>query len=173
MLKRALCFLLIWPLCGFAKTVIPFWHAFAGGLGKTLIKVCDDFNHSQSEYEIKPIYKGSYQDVLTSFVSAFKAGKQPPLVHVYEVGSALMLYPSGVIKPVEDLFAGSSRRRLKESIFPSIYSYYSDHQGRLMALPFNSSAPVLFYNKTLLDKLHKKPPTTWQQAYELSNYLDV
>lgn len=169
MLKRALCFLLLWPFCGFAKTVIPFWHAFAGGLGKTLVNVCEDFNHSQPDYEIKPIYKGSYQDVLTSFVSAFKAGKQPPLVHVYEVGSALLLNPPGVVKPVEDLFAGSNR--LKENIFPSIYSYYSDNNGRLMALPFNSSAPVLFYNKTLLDKLNKTPPKTWEEVYQLSKYL--
>jgi sn-glycerol 3-phosphate transport system substrate-binding protein len=41
---------------------------------------------------------------------------------------------------------------------------YTDRQGRLLAMPFNSSTPILFYNVNILDKAGiAAPPRTWQE----------
>ncbi len=159
------------PFSVSARVVIPFWHAFSGHLGQSIVQLCESFNQSQKKYLIKPIYKGTYQEVLTSFVASFKAHKQPPLVQIFEVGSALMIYPRGVIVPVDKLFNDNSI--LQKKIQPSIYHYYSDIHGRLQAFPLNSSAPVLFYNKTQFDKLKIAPPNTWEELIEISNKIRV
>jgi sn-glycerol 3-phosphate transport system substrate-binding protein len=41
---------------------------------------------------------------------------------------------------------------------------YTDRQGRLLAMPFNSSTPILFYNADILQKAGiAAPPKTWQE----------
>ena len=46
---------------------------------------------------------------------------------------------------------------------PAVYGYYSTTDGKLLSMPFNSSTPVLYYNKDafkkagLADNRHRKP----------------
>ena len=45
-------------------------------------------------------------------------------------------------------------------------SYFSDNAGKLLALPFNVSTPILFYNKDAFRKAKldpEKPPKTWYE----------
>jgi sn-glycerol 3-phosphate transport system substrate-binding protein len=130
---------------------IQFWHSFSGHLGYLLKQISTDFNNSQDTYKIKPVYKGNYAESLTSLAAAFRAGLAPPLVQVFEVGTATMLYPKGVIKPLYEIMYGQDFD--KNDIQAAIYDYYSDNKGRLLALPFNTSVPVLYYNKSLFDEL--------------------
>src|SRR5437016_3156892 len=82
---------------------ILMWHSFAGSLEKELSFLVQNFNKSQPDYQITLLYKGEYTDALTSFAAAFRAGQPPDLIQVFEVGTATMLSPAGVIKPLEDL----------------------------------------------------------------------
>jgi sn-glycerol 3-phosphate transport system substrate-binding protein len=156
-----------------SRVEIPFWHSFAGHLGETLEKICDDFNHSQQKYTIKPVYKGSYLETLTSFVAAFRANEQPPLVQIFEIGTATMLHPDGIIKPVYTLFnADNNPASKKTSFLPAIKRYYSDKEGRLLAMPFNSSSAVLYYNKSLFKKAGiDSLPKTWPEVERVSKIL--
>jgi len=49
----------------FAATEITWWHAMGGQLGETVNKIASDFNASQTEYKITPVFKGSYTETLT------------------------------------------------------------------------------------------------------------
>ncbi|MGR5456950.1 sn-glycerol-3-phosphate ABC transporter substrate-binding protein UgpB, partial [Vibrio alfacsensis] len=60
-----------------AKTEVEWWHAMGGALGQKVNEIAADFNASQSEYEIKPVYKGSYAETMTSAIAAFRAKEQP------------------------------------------------------------------------------------------------
>jgi sn-glycerol 3-phosphate transport system substrate-binding protein len=42
-----------------AKTEIQFWHAMTGQLGDATNELVKQFNESQSEYEVKPLRKGT------------------------------------------------------------------------------------------------------------------
>ena len=59
----------------FAETEITWWHAMGGQLGETVNKIAEDFNASQDEYKVTPVYKGSYEETLTAGIAAFRAGE--------------------------------------------------------------------------------------------------
>ncbi|MEZ9890148.1 sn-glycerol-3-phosphate ABC transporter substrate-binding protein, partial [Vibrio breoganii] len=56
-----------------AKTEVEWWHAMGGALGQKVNEIAADFNASQSEYEIKPVFKGSYAETMTGAIAAFRA----------------------------------------------------------------------------------------------------
>ncbi len=142
---------------------LVFWHGMAGHLGEEVRALTDDFNKSQSNYVIKPIYKGNYTETLTNFAAAFRAHQAPSIVQVFEVGSAIMLSPPGVIKPVDELMQEQGIHLPKEDFIQSVREFYS-RDNQLMAMPFNLSAPVLYYNLDVLAKVgydQTNFPTTW------------
>ena len=54
-----------------------------------------------------------------------------------------------------------------KAYMPAVTSYYSDTQGRMLSMPFNSSTPVFFYNKDAFKKAGldpNKPPKTWDEV---------
>lgn len=155
----------------YAKPVeIVFWHSMAGQLGTKLNELVRGFNDTQTQYLIKPIYKGNYVESLTSFAAAFRAHKPPALIQVFEVGTTTMLYPPGIIKPVDEIMRQAKLSLPKESFFPILLAQYSRH-GELMAMPFNVSIPVMFYNTKVLGKLGYTPesfPHTWNELEQLA-----
>jgi sn-glycerol 3-phosphate transport system substrate-binding protein len=51
---------LLVPTPALAKTEIHFWHAMTGQLGDAVNELVKQFNDSQTEYEVKPLRKGTY-----------------------------------------------------------------------------------------------------------------
>ncbi|HAT9716477.1 TPA: extracellular solute-binding protein [Legionella pneumophila subsp. pneumophila] len=147
-----------------AKPVeLVFWHAMAGHLGDEVRLLADDFNKSQNQYRVKPIYKGNYTETLTNFAAAFRARQAPSIVQVFEVGTSIMLAPPGVIKPVDLLMSEQGISLPKDDFIQSVREFYS-RDGQLMAMPFNLSAPVLYYNADILAKVGYGKynfPQTW------------
>ena len=69
---------LVCPIPVFAKKIeIVFWHSMAGQLGEEVNNLANKFNQSQQKYSINPLYKGDYNESLTSFAVAFRAQKPP------------------------------------------------------------------------------------------------
>ena len=144
---------------------VNFWHAMGGALGETVDKMAADFNASQSEYQINAIYKGNYTETMTSAIAAFRAKEQPHIVQVFEVGTATMMAAEekGAVYPLYQLMADAGVDFNQGDYLPAVISYYTDTDDKLLSLPFNSSTPVLWYNKTKLDELGIAVPTTWQE----------
>ena len=69
----------------FAATEIQWWHAMGGTNGERVDKIAADFNATQADYKIVPVYKGNYTETMTAAVAAFRAKKQPHIVQVFEV----------------------------------------------------------------------------------------
>lgn len=145
------------------------WHSLAGYLGKQFTIMVHEFNQSQDQYRIKLVYKGEYTDSLTSFAAAFRAKHPPNIIQVQEVGTATILNPEGIIKPLHDLLKETKSTLPVESIFPAIKTFYSD-KNELLAMPFNISLPVLFYNADTLEKegiTAENFPKTWSSLEKL------
>lgn len=153
-------------------TTIEFWHSFSGPLGEHLQSLCQEFNQSQTRYHIHPTYRGNYDEALIAFISAFHAHRQPPLVQIFEVGTATMLYPAGVIKPVYQLIKQHSATLSITDFLPAIRAYYGNEHGQLLAMPLGSSTAILYFNKTLFAKAGiKQPPKTWEEITEIAKKL--
>ncbi|WP_131777731.1 extracellular solute-binding protein [Legionella fairfieldensis] len=157
-----------------AKPVeLIMWHSLAGQIGIELTQLVTRFNQSQSDYKVRLVYKGEYTEALTSFAAAFRAGQPPAIMQVFEVGKATMLYPKGIIKPVDELMQEQGFLLPKESFLPAVRDFYSE-TNQLLALPFNISIPVIFYNADALAKIgytQASFPRTWQDMEILAAKL--
>ncbi|HEX2889231.1 extracellular solute-binding protein, partial [Vineibacter terrae] len=167
---------LIAALPAHAQKEIQFWHAMPGNLGETVNQLADEFNKSQSEYKIVPVFKGSYSDTLTAAIAAFRARQNvhPHIVQVFEVGTATMMAAKGAIYPVHQLMADAKEAFDPKAYIGPVYGYYSTTDGKLLSMPFNSSTPVFYWNKELFQKAGldpDKPPKTWPEVGEMGKKL--
>ena len=154
-----------------AQTEIQWWHAMGGNLGEAVNALADGFNKSQSEYKVVAVYKGSYTETLTAAIAAFRAKQAPHIVQVFEVGTANMMAAKGAVYPVHQLMADAKEPFDPKSYIGPVYGYYSTTDGKLLSMPFNSSTPVLYWNKELLTKAGldpNKPPKTWPELGEMA-----
>ena len=114
-----------------------------GQLGEIVDKFAADFNASQSDYELKAVYKGNYTETMTSAIAAFRAKEQPHIVQVFEVGTATMMAAEdkGAVYPVHELMTDAGEPFDQSEYLPAVISYYTTADNKLLSLPFNSSTP--------------------------------
>jgi sn-glycerol 3-phosphate transport system substrate-binding protein len=158
----------------YAQTTVEFWHAMTGKNGEMVQAICDQFNASQKDYKVVPVYKGSYSDTMNAGIAAFRAGQPPAIIQVYEVGTATMMAAKNAIKPVYQLMAENNMKWDPKIYIPTIRSYYSTSDGRMLSMPFNSSTAVMYYNKDAFRKAGldpEKPPATWPEFFEVAKKL--
>jgi len=152
-----------------AKTQIQWWHAMGGALGERVEEITANFNRSQSEYELISTFKGNYSETMTAGIAAFRAGKQPHILQVFEVGTATMMAAKGAIKPVYQLMAEAGVPFDSGDYLGAVSGYYTTTDGKMLSMPFNSSTPIIFYNKEAFKKAGldpNKPPKTWPEVGE-------
>ncbi|WP_116138036.1 sn-glycerol-3-phosphate ABC transporter substrate-binding protein UgpB [Trinickia diaoshuihuensis] len=151
-----------------AATEIQFWHAMEAALGERLTDIANDFNQSQGDYKIVPVFKGTYDQTLAAGIAAYRSGNAPAILQVYEVGTATMMAAKKAVLPVTDVFKQAGVPLDQKAFVPTIASYYTDAKtGELVAMPFNSSTPVLYYNKEAFKKAGldpNQPPKTWDDV---------
>ena len=151
----------------YAATEITWWHAMSGQLGKKVNEIAADFNKSQSDYHVTPVYKGTYPETMTAAIAAFRAHKQPDIVQIFEVGTATMMAAKGAVYPVYQLMKDTGTPFDPSSYLPAVTGYYTDTDGNMLSLPFNSSTPILYYNKDEFKKAGldpDTPPKTWKDV---------
>jgi len=156
--------LLMGPAPALAKTDITFWHAMQGVLAERVGEIASKFNASQGDYEVKVVYKGDYPTTLTAAIAAYRAKQPPHVVQVFEVGTQTML-SSGAVYPVYQLVKDNGVTIDWNDLIGPVKSYYSSG-GNLYSMAFNSSTPILYYNKDLFKKagLPDRAPTTWAEV---------
>jgi sn-glycerol 3-phosphate transport system substrate-binding protein len=150
-----------------AQTEIQWWHAMAGQLGEKANEIAANFNAQNQDYQVVPVYKGDYTETMTAAIAAFRAGEPPHVVQVFEVGTATMMAAAEAIYPVHQLMSDLAIEWDPDAYLPAVKSYYTTPEGELLSLPFNSSTPVLYYNKDAfaaagLDPA--SPPETWAEV---------
>ena len=158
----------------YAQTTVEFWHAMTGKNGEMVQALADKFNASQKDYKVQPVYKGSYSDTMNAGIAAFRAGQAPAIIQVYEVGTATMMAAKGAVKPVYQLMAENNEKFDPKVYIPTITSYYSTSDGKMLSLPFNSSTAVMYFNKDAFKKAGldpEKAPTTWPEFFAVAQKL--
>jgi sn-glycerol 3-phosphate transport system substrate-binding protein len=159
-----------------AATDILWWHAMSGELGRQLEKLAGDFNASQTQYRIVPVYKGSYAETVGAAIFAFRSRSQPAIVQVNEIATATMMAAKGAIYPVYELMREESELFLPTAYLPAVTGYYTDLAGNMLSFPFNASTPILYYNKQLFRKAGLDPevaPKTWLEVGAAAQRLRV
>ncbi len=150
-----------------AATEVEFWHAFTGRLGELVAEQVDTFNNSQDDYTVVANHKGNYSETLNAGIAAFRAGEQPHILMVFEVGTATMMAAAGAIKPIHEVMAEAGADFDQSKYIGSVKGYYTTTEGDMLSLPFNASTPVLWVNRDKLSEAGIDPDTpmeTWEQV---------
>ena len=158
----------------FAVTEVQWWHAMGGELGAKLEEIANKFNEAQADYKIVPVYKGSYAETLTAAIAAFRANQQPAIVQVFEVGTGTMMAAEGAVYPVYKLMADQGEAFEPSSFLAPVVGYYSDTNGNILSMPFNSSTPIMYYNKDVFAKAGldaETAPKTWAEMEEAARKI--
>jgi sn-glycerol 3-phosphate transport system substrate-binding protein len=157
----------LYPPSAWPETKVEFWHAMTGELRRELERSVADFNGSQSDARIVATAKGSYTETVTSAIFAVRTHSQPAIVQVSEVATATMMAARGAIYPVFELMRNKGMGFDRDAFLPAISGYYSDLAGNLLSFPFNSSTPILYYNKGLFRAAgldDNAAPKTWPEV---------
>ncbi|ACJ33956.1 ABC-type glycerol-3-phosphate transport system, periplasmic component [Anoxybacillus flavithermus WK1] len=152
------------------KTEVVFWHAMSGDLEKALNEIVNDFNASQTEIEVKPVFQGTYEEALTKFNAVAGTKDSPTIMQTFEIGTKYMI-ESGKIEPVQTLIdqEGYDVSQWEKNIV----NYYTVN-GKIYSMPFNSSTPVLIYNKDAFKEAGldpEKPPMTYSELKSAARLL--
>ena len=145
------CYVALAPVLAAAQIEIQFWHAFSGRLGELVAEQVETFNSNQSDHKVIASFKGNYSETLNAGIAAFRAGEQPNILMVFEVGTATMMGARGAIRPVFEVMSDARAPFDQEAFIGSVKGYYTTADGQMLSLPFNSSTPVLWVNKDALE----------------------
>ena len=142
-------------------TEIQFWHAFSDAPRSGWIEDrAAEWNAANPDFRVVVERKGSYRETLQAAVLAARQGDAPHLVQLFEVGSQLAV-DSGIFKPVGEVGGIPAA----DYIEPVLNYYTIDDQ--IYSIPFNSSSPILYYNR---DKMAQagldpdSPPETFSEV---------
>lgn len=130
-------------------TEISFWHSMGGVNGQAIDTLVKKFN-DENEYGItvKAQYQGEYDDSLNKLKSSQIGNMGADLVQVYEIGTRFMI-ESDWITPMQQMIDADNYDL--SQIEPNLAAYYTI-DDQLYSMPFNSSTPIMYYNKEMFEK---------------------
>ncbi len=149
------------PAAADQVTNVTFWHAMGGTNGKAIDSLVEKFNQTHDKIKVKAVFQGGYDDLFNKLKVAGNAG--PSVIQVYDIGTRYMI-DSQQIVPVQQ-FIDADKFDLSD-FEPNIVAYYTV-DNKLYSMPFNTSTPILYYNKTAFKDAGldpEKPPRTWEEV---------
>ncbi|GAB5056571.1 ABC transporter substrate-binding protein [Companilactobacillus alimentarius] len=138
------------------RTEVVFWHEMGGPAEKSLMKIVDGFNKSQTKYRVVPKYQGSYDAAIQKILQTHGTSTSPAVFQAFDISAAQMMHSKFTV-PVQHFIDEDNFDISK--ISPVARSFYSNNNQQ-QAMPFNTSQPVLYYNASLLEKYGINPPPT-------------
>ena len=158
----------------FAVTEISWWHAMTGANNEVVETLSKEFNESQGDYKVVPVFKGTYPETLNAGIAAFRAKQPPAIMQVFDVGTGVMMAAEGAVKPVAEILSMGGAEFDKSQYLPGIVAYYSKPDGTMLSFPYNSSSPILYFNKDIFEKAGldvNNPPKTWPEVWEAAKKI--
>ena len=152
------------------KVSIEFWHAMSGTGQESLDSIVKGFNGSQDKYEVVAEFQGTYEESLTKLRGVGGTKDAPAITQVFEVGTKYMI-DSGYIEPMQK-FIDKDNYDLSQ-LEENILNYYKV-DGELYSMPFNSSTPVMVYNKDAFKEAGldpEKAPETFSEVIDAAAKL--
>ncbi len=165
---------LLWASSALAVTELQWWHAMTGANNEVVDTLAKEFNEKQSEYKIVPVFKGTYPETLNAGIAAFRARSAPAIIQVFDVGTGVMMGAEGAVVPVAEVLEKGGYTFDKSKYLAGIVAYYSKPDGTMLSFPYNSSSPILYYNKDVFEKAGldvDNPPKTWPEVWEAARKI--
>lgn len=158
------------------KQVLRFYYpvGVAGPLAKAVGDLCDEFNSSQSEVLVDPIYSGGYAETMQRCITAAKSGN-PPDIAVMTGADMWVSIDADIIIPLQPFIDKSGGDSF---ISPFYQAFLNDCEisGQIYGIPFQKSTPIFYYNKDMFREAGLDPnsgPKDWNELVEYAKKLTV
>ncbi|OJW06558.1 MAG: hypothetical protein BGO39_00025 [Chloroflexi bacterium 54-19] len=149
------------------STKITFWYGLGSPLNGVVQTVVNKYNSSQTKYYIQALQQPDYDATITKLNSSLAGGDLPNVVQIYDIGTQRMI-DTGKIVPVQDLI-DKDKLDIVSDIEPAVAKYYTIN-NKLYSMPFNSSAPVTYFDKNAFKEVGLDPN---QKIWTYSQLLDA
>jgi sn-glycerol 3-phosphate transport system substrate-binding protein len=147
-----------------------FWHAMGGTNGDAVNEIMKRFNDSQKACLGEAVFQGTYDDELNKIKAGLQSKDVPAGAQMFDLATQVMV-DLGVVTPVQD-FIDKDKYDVKD-LEANVLAYYSVN-GKLYSMPFNTSNPILYYNKDAFKAAGldpEKPPRTFADVTDYAKKL--
>lgn len=174
-------FMLMIPLALFARgsaeddgvTTIAWWHSNSGIIQEAADALVEKFNETtgaENGIRVEAVYQGSANDTLTKVKTVMQAGdlsQLPDLVQLDATGVTDMSTYDNVY--FIDELAANQGEDLSFMLDHALESMR--YKGKIIALPFNASTILFYYNKTAFEEAGFDAPQTIDELTEMAKVL--
>jgi sn-glycerol 3-phosphate transport system substrate-binding protein len=122
---------------------ITMWHWMTRENETTLQKLVDTFNASQPDVKVTLVNQVDWEATLQKYKSGLGTGDLPDVVQLQETDQRQIIDTQTVLPA--SVCAKADRYSFSDFL-PRVIRYYTV-EGTQYAMPFNTSGPVLYYNK--------------------------
>ncbi|MCE5256420.1 MAG: ABC transporter substrate-binding protein [Spirochaetaceae bacterium] len=161
----ALCVIAMPAMAAGSETKLTVWYAVSGDSGEAFKAMLEKYDAANDDVSLQYSYSGNYGDTATKVSAALVSNTAPDV--------ALMAAGPLYTGARNDFFIESKINDSdfnKNDIFPGVWEY-AEYNGRICAVPYGISTPVLFYNKAIMEKAGinmKNPPKTWDEFFKVA-----
>ncbi|MGV3490634.1 MAG: extracellular solute-binding protein [Devosia sp.] len=154
-----------------AQTKFEFWYGLSGDLSEKVQEMCSRFNASQTDFEIVCVSQENYENNLQNTIAAFRANKQPTVTQISD-GGVVDLMLSGAFLPVKQLMEENGYDINWADYNSGVASYFSTSTGELLAMPFNNSTAMFYYDTDALKAVgFEGLPGTWEEVEDVARKM--
>ncbi|MEO8287708.1 MAG: ABC transporter substrate-binding protein [Chloroflexota bacterium] len=154
------------------STKITFWYGLTGFNGGVVQQLVNKYNESQQKYYVEAIQQPNYDDTINKLNTSLAGGALPNVVQIYDIGTQRMIDTKRIL-PVQDFVTKDNQQALIDDLEPAVRSYYTVND-KLYSMPFNSSAPVMYYDKNAFKEVGldpNNPPQTYDEVIAAARKL--
>lgn len=141
---------------------LAFWSALSGDAGDALNKLIEDYQAENPNIKVEVAYSGDYGETQAKLSTNLATNTAPDVVV-----APVAAYTAGRGDYTMEALAEDPDFN-KDDIFSGIWEY-GMYMGRIGAIPFANSTPVMYYNKKVVEAAGidmTNPPKTWEEFLE-------
>ena len=130
-----------------AATTVKFWHTFSKSQGEALSKIIDGFEKVNPDIDVEAEFVGDYNDVVSKLQAAIPARRAPDAV-ILEVTRYGLFANNNILTDLTPYFDA-------DPLKADLYDYAREIgviNGKNFIVPFNSSTPVIYFNKDIFKR---------------------
>jgi sn-glycerol 3-phosphate transport system substrate-binding protein len=151
---------------------IVFWYSVGGKVAEATKVMVEQFNATHQDIQVEAVFQGSYDEAINKLKQSITSKATPSVMQVYDIGTRFMIDSKAVV-PAQKWI---DQEKFDVSGYePNIMEYYKvDNQ--LYSMPFNTSTPILYYNKTMFKEAGldpENPPKTFEEVAAAAQKLTV
>lgn len=130
---------------------VTLWHGLGGAAGKALQAEIDTFNAAhQGKIVVKTSFQGSYADAIAKYTAAIRDRTTPSIMVSNDITTGF-LRDAGQTVSAQAMAAANPGDLDLNQLRPAARNYYTA-EGRLLAVPLNTSMPLLYVNDSVLNQ---------------------